>query len=168
MIQVQKATKQHVTGIISVCTRGYWSTYKELASAKYIQRICDEFYHEARVSREVTETSKHWGGYFVALENGTVVGAGGGGMIAEQSAELFVLYLDPDRRNEGIGSRLLAEITKQQVTLGATEQWVSVQQHNEKGIPFYKAKGFIYQTKQKGYRTTENEQYVSLRYKRNI
>ncbi|MBM7633412.1 GNAT family N-acetyltransferase [Geomicrobium sediminis] len=60
----------------------------------------------------------------------------------------------PDRRNEGIGSKLLAEITKQQLTLGATEQWVSVQQHNEKGIPFYKAKGFIYQTKQRGYATT--------------
>ncbi|WP_229671969.1 GNAT family N-acetyltransferase, partial [Lentibacillus kapialis] len=35
-------------------------------------------------------------------------------MPSEGVGELFVIYVDPARRNEGIGSKLLDAITKQQ------------------------------------------------------
>ena len=117
---------------------------------------------------KVTHSSKEWGGYFVALENDEVLGAGGGGMITDSSGELFVLYLNPNRRNERIGTLLLNAITNQQKEFGAIEQWVSVQKGNQKGIPFYEAKGFQFQYEQKGYNDKEGKNYISLRYKRQI
>ncbi len=58
---------------------------------------------------------------------------------------LYVIYLDPQRRNEGIGTKLLDAVTQQQKAFGAREQFVTVQRGNVKGIPFYEARGFIFQ-----------------------
>ena len=63
-------------------------------------------------------------------------------MIAPGVGEIFVLYLDKARRREGIGSLLLEAISEQQRSDGACEQWVSVEPDNEKGLPFYEARGF--------------------------
>jgi GNAT superfamily N-acetyltransferase len=57
---------------------------------------------------------RQWGGYFAAVDDDLVVGAGGGGMTGDTIGELFVLYMDPLRRNEGIGTQLLDAITEQQ------------------------------------------------------
>lgn len=169
MIQIIKACVEHVQGIAKVCTDGYWATYGETHSKEYIDRIIEEFYNTERIASEVQQTSREWGGYFVALEHGEVIGAGGGGMISDTAGEIFVLYLNPTRRNEGIGTMLLEVITKQQKEdYFATEQWVSVQKGNTKGIPFYEAKGFVFKHEQNGYGNSENEHYISLRYCRQI
>lgn len=169
MIKICKAIPIHVEGIAKVCSDGYRATYGETHSKEYIERIINEFYNTERILDEVTNTSRYWGGYFVAVENDEVVGAGGGGMINDKAGEVFVLYLNPNRRNEGIGSKLLAAITKQQKEeFNASEQWVSVQKGNQKGIPFYESRGFIFQHEQNGYGNAEGEEYISLRYCRPI
>ncbi|MEH7179802.1 GNAT family N-acetyltransferase [Neobacillus vireti] len=169
MIKICKANPEHVQGIAKVCSDGYRATYSETHSREYIERIIKEFYNIERILNEVSNTSRHWGGYFAAVENSEVIGAGGGGMISDSAGEVFVLYLNPNRRNEGIGSRLLEAITKQQKDeFHAREQWVSVQKGNNKGIPFYEARGFIFQNEQHGYGNAEGENYLSLRYWRSI
>ncbi|WP_188207620.1 GNAT family N-acetyltransferase [Alkalibacillus aidingensis] len=168
MITIEKANPHHVEGIIRVCSESYWATYKETHSEAYIQRVVSEFYHYERVLSEVVHTSRDWGGYFVALDHERVVGAGGGGIISDHAGEIFVLYLDPNRRYEGIGTLLLNTITEQQKNFGASEQWVSVQKGNMKGIPFYEAKGFQLQYEKLGYGNVEGESYRSLRYWRKI
>jgi GNAT superfamily N-acetyltransferase len=169
MIKICKADPSHVHGIAKVCSDGYRATYGETHSKEYIERIISEFYNTDRIVDEVTKTSRYWGGYFVALDNNEVVGAGGGGMINDTAGEVFVLYLDPNRRNEGIGTMLLEVITKQQKEeYNASEQWVSVQKGNEKGIPFYEARGFIFQHEQNGYGNADGEDYISLRYCRQL
>ncbi|WP_280771524.1 GNAT family N-acetyltransferase [Salipaludibacillus daqingensis] len=168
MITVQKATEVHVEGIADVCTAAQWDTYSDLCDDAYIQRVCDEFYNHHRILDEIKNTSKEWGGWFVALENRQVIGAIGGGMTGEETGEIFVLYLDPSRRNEGIGTRLLTVVTEQQKKLGAKQQWVSIQKENHKGIPFYEARGFKYQHEQKTYQSKEDEDYTSLRYRREL
>lgn len=72
--------------------------------------MIEEFYNPDRILNEVTNTSREWGGYFVAIEGNEVIGAGGGGMIDETAGEVFVLYLNPNRRNEGIGTRILMRL----------------------------------------------------------
>ncbi|MDQ0973745.1 ribosomal protein S18 acetylase RimI-like enzyme [Neobacillus niacini] len=169
MIEICKADPSHVQGIAKVFSDGYRATYGETHSKEYIERIISEFYNTDRIVDEVTKTSRYWGGYFVALDNNEVVGAGGGGMINDTAGELFVLYLDPNRRNEGIGTMLLEAVTKQQKEeYNASEQWVSVQKGNEKGIPFYEARGFIFQHEQNGYGNADGEDYISLRYCRQL
>ncbi|WP_078394934.1 GNAT family N-acetyltransferase [Shouchella patagoniensis] len=168
MINIQLGTKEHVDGIVIMCTEAFRLTSRGLLASESIDRRCKEFFNKARVLKEVTERNWNWGGYIVAVENGHVIGAGGGGMTGEGIGEVFVLYLDPNRRNEGIGSRILKAITEQQKVLGATEQWVSVQKDNQKGIPFYEAKGFLFQQEVHSYESQKAERAVSLRYKRMI
>ncbi|CAN7528669.1 GNAT family N-acetyltransferase [Rossellomorea sp. LjRoot5] len=168
MIHILKANEAHVKGISKVCSDGNWATYRDIYSKNYIEKVIKEFYNEERILKEVTTSNREWGGYFVAVENDEVIGAGGGGMMNETEGELYVLYLDPSRRNEGIGTRLLDAITQQQKEeFHAGKQWVSVQKGNEKGIPFYEARGFVYESEQPVYGNEEGE-YRSLRYCRVI
>ena len=168
MIVIQKATTDHVDGIARVCIDAYWATYKELLSHDYIERMIKEFYTYDRLFEDVTVTNRGWNGWTVALDHGEVVGAGAGGMISENHGELFVLYLDPNRRNEGLGTKLLEAITTELKTYGAKEQWVSVTKYNEKAIPFYEAKGFNFIHEQDEYGIIEGEDYQALRYHRII
>jgi len=168
MIIVQKAEAIHAEGIVKVCSEGYRATYRATHDKIYIERVIKEFYNRERVLREIEETGREWGGWFVALEDDTVIGAGGGGMIGAKSAELFVLYLNPRRRNEGIGTKILDAITMQQKEWGAVEQWVSVAKGNMKGIPFYEARGFVLQFEKPSFGNADGENYISLRYKRQI
>ena len=169
VIHIIKADPNHVVGISKVCSDGYRATYDETHSETYIEGIIKEFYNHERILKEVTETSKEWGGYFVAVEENEVIGAGGGGMVGDTSGEIFVLYLNPTRRNEGIGTMIVDAITKQQKEeFNATEQWVSVAKGNQKGIPFYEAKGFIVSHERDGHGSVDGESYISLRYCRKI
>ncbi|MFP7287003.1 GNAT family N-acetyltransferase [Shouchella clausii] len=151
-----------------MCTDAYRATYKDLYTNEYIERIIKQFYNYDSVLTEVQTSNYNWGGYYVAIEKGHIIGAGAGGILDDGSGELFVLYLAPDRRNEGIGSKLLYAITEQQRALGAKKQYVSVQKGNQKGIPFYEAKGFVFQYEQKSYGNSEDDTYLSLRYCRKI
>ncbi|MCF6410315.1 GNAT family N-acetyltransferase [Pseudalkalibacillus salsuginis] len=165
---VQKATLEHVEGISRVCSEGYRNTYKETHSAKYIERIIKEFYNHERVAGDVNYEGDGWDGYFVALDDAEVVGAIGGGMIEKGKSEVFVLYLDPSRRGEGIGTLLLKALSDIQVGKGATEQWVSVAKGNQKGIPFYEARGFEFVEETVSYANEATEEYVSYRYRRKL
>lgn len=57
---------------------------------------------------------------------------------------------------------------QQKEEFDATEQWVSVAKGNQKGIPFYEAKGFIFKHESDGHGIVEGERYISLRYCRKI
>lgn len=168
MVTIQKANEEHIDGIAKVCIDAYWATYSELLSSEYINRMIREFYTYDRILKEITITNRQWNGWIVAVDDGMVVGAGGGGMISENHGELFVLYLDPNRRKEGLGSMILDAVTKELKEYGAKEQWVSVTKHNDKGIPFYEAKGFFCVHEQLEYGVVEGEDYMALRYHRMI
>ncbi|PQD96707.1 GNAT family N-acetyltransferase [Pradoshia eiseniae] len=168
MIEIKLADLTHVKGIQDVCSRGYRATYPGLRSKDYIEKVIEEFYNQERITKEVTEHSRHWGGYFVAVENGQVIGAAGGGMESDTLGELYVLYLDPNRRGEGIGTLLLDAVTAQQKEWGATEQRVAVAKDNQKAIPFYEARGFRFLSEKESYFSAKQEGYVTLHYIRQI
>ncbi|RDW19768.1 GNAT family N-acetyltransferase [Oceanobacillus chungangensis] len=163
MVKIQKAGPNHIDGIARVCSASYWATYGDLLSREYIERMIKEFYTPERLLKEVTTTSRSWNGWTVAVENGEVIGAGVGGMISENHGELFVLYADPERRNEGIGGEILDAVTKELIEYGAREQWVNVTKGNKKGLPFYEAKGFQFIHEQEEYGVIEGEDFKALR-----
>jgi ribosomal protein S18 acetylase RimI-like enzyme len=165
---IQRAEYKHADGIAKVCTVGYRLTYKDSHSPEYIERIIKEFYHLKRIREEINVESDGWDGWYVALDAGEVVGAIGGGMIGQNSSEVFVLYLNPERRGEGIGTLLLNALTEIQKEKGATKQWVSVAKGNQKGIPFYEARGFKFVEEKQSFGNSLDEEYVSLRYYREI
>ncbi|KZE68846.1 acetyltransferase [Fictibacillus phosphorivorans] len=161
----KKAGTEDVSGIARVCREGWRATYGYLEDEAYVNQVIEEYYNEDRILKEVTEFSDYWHGYFVAKENGQVVGAIGGGTTGEKAGEIFVFYMDPIKRNMGIGSQLLNYYTNYQKNLGIKEQWLSAQKDNEKGIPFYEAKGFVKQSEKM---SEGSDKYISIRYMREI
>ena len=89
-------------------------------------------------------------------------------MICKNKTRLYVLYLNPTRRNEGIGTKILEAITEKQRELGAKEQYVTVQKGNMKGIPFYEARAFEFVEEIVSKNIEEEPGAIVLEYKRNI
>jgi GNAT superfamily N-acetyltransferase len=131
---VRRAEKQDAHGIARVCAAGWRDTYRGIKEPERIDAVISEYYTPERIRREIA-SPKGWDGWLVAVEGDTVIGAGGGGMTTPGVGEIFVLYLDPTRRGEGIGTLILDEITEQQRSQGAREQWVSVEPENTKDFP---------------------------------
>lgn len=166
-IVIRRAEPADAEGIARVCAEGWRDTYQDIYATEQIEAVIAEYYTPDRIKGEIT-TPEGWDGWLVAVDDDAVVGAGGGGMIEPHAGEVFVLYLDPIRRREGIGSLLLDAITEQQLANGAREQWVSVEPENIKGLPFYEARGFAGQGERPALGSTPEEGRVSLRLMRRL
>ncbi|MFC6592213.1 GNAT family N-acetyltransferase [Deinococcus lacus] len=143
---VRPATLDDVPDIVRVCSEGWRDTYRDIHSEAYAEAVIAEYYTPERVASEIGPSDSgqgwQWDGWLVAELEGQVIGAAGGGPTGAETWEIFVLYLDPAKRRLGAGRALLNAMTAQALAHGAREQWVSVTQENEKGLPFYRAMGF--------------------------
>jgi ribosomal protein S18 acetylase RimI-like enzyme len=81
---------------------------------------------------------------------------------------LSVIYLDPAHRGRGLGTLLLDRVIDQVRAEGATELWASVFVGNDKGIPFYRARGFTIVDKQKAFRSRDEDDVWSSRMRRSV
>jgi ribosomal protein S18 acetylase RimI-like enzyme len=166
-LAIRPAEIPDAEGIARVCAAGWRDTYRGIKEPARIEAVIAEYYTLERISGEIA-APQGWDGWIVAVEDDTVIGAGGGGMTEPGVGEIFVLYLDPARRGEGIGTLLLDAITDQQRAQGAREQWVSVEPENTKGLPFYYARGFEVRGKRPEWGTAPEEGRVSLRLMRRL
>lgn len=140
---VRPATAADVDAICRICAEGFRLTARGLLDDAIVESQVAAYYTPERVRREIAPSGTFWLGYLVAEVDGVVVGAAGGGMADGSTGQLLVVYLDVDRRGEGIGTELLEAVTAQQVVRGAVRQRVSVLADNDLGVPFYRARGFV-------------------------
>jgi GNAT superfamily N-acetyltransferase len=162
-ISIQKPDTTHAEAIAAICSTGWKQTVEGMLSEAYQQMNVEHWYNVARVKNDIDA-----GFYsFVALQQSDVVGVIGGGKTDSTRGEIYVLYVDEAIRYKGIGKKLLHALTEQQRKEGVYEQWVSVQENNHRGIPFYEARGFECRGK-KITETETGEEQVSLRYARMI
>jgi GNAT superfamily N-acetyltransferase len=164
---IRHAETHDAEGIARVCAAGWRDTYRGIKEPERIEAVIAKYYATERIRREIA-APEGWDGWIVAVEDDAVNGAGGGGMTEPGVGEIFVLYLDPTRRGEGIGTLILDAITEQQRAQGAREQWVSVEPENTKGLPFYYARGFEVRGKLPEWGTAPEEGRVSLRLMRRL
>jgi ribosomal protein S18 acetylase RimI-like enzyme len=164
---VRRAEPHDAEGIARVCAAGWRDTYAGIKEPERIAAAIAEYYTPERISREIA-APEGWDGWIVAAEDDTVIGAGGGGITEPGVGEIFVLYLDPTRRGEGIGTLILDAITEQQRARGVREQWVSVEPENTKGLPFYIARGFEVRGERPEWGTAPEEGHISLRLMRRL
>lgn len=162
-ISIEKPKMEQVEAIQRICSTGWQQTVEGKLSEACQKETVDFWYNRERIEKDIENGSYS----YVALLGSEVVGVIGGGLTGEKVSEVFVLYMDEKYRYQGIGRLLLEELTKDQVAIGAKKQWVSVQEGNQRGIPFYEARGFIFQQKKITVTETGEEQ-VSLRYARAI
>ena len=131
--------------ICDICRQGFAVSSEGLLSPATIERQVHLYYNPERVRSEITSAgdTPRWQGYVVAVSNvGEVLGAAGGGVTDGTVGNVYVLYLKLALRGNGIGTALLDFVTTQQRSAAAAEQWVSVTEGNDLGIPFYRARGF--------------------------
>jgi ribosomal protein S18 acetylase RimI-like enzyme len=162
-IVIQKPGAIHSKAIATICSEGWKQTVEGLLSEEYQMKNVEYWYNDERVKNDIEA-----GIYsYIALRNTEVIGVIGGGKTNVHTGEIYVLYVDENTRYKGVGKKLLETLTQQQMSEGISEQWVSVQEDNHRGIPFYEARGFIYIEKRIKETETE-EQQVSLRYLRKL
>ena len=139
---VRQAVVADVSSIAEICSTAYRDAYADLLPPGYIERSVVAFYDADRVARDLAAAPPEWFGYQVADEGGRVLGAAGGGMTGLRSGELSLIYLAAAERGRGLGTRLLERVTAQIRAAGGTEMWVSVFLGDQRGIGFYRARGF--------------------------
>ena len=167
--RIRLATGDDVDAVRRICETGYRFVTEPLLPEDLVDEKVAAFYGRERVAGDVDPErfSRHWRGYLVAELDGCVVGAAGGGMVAEDVGQLYVLYLALDRRGAGIGTALLDAVTRQQVDLGATRQRVAVLAGNPHGVPFYLARGFR-EIGRRGYPEGARQQVAELLLERTV
>jgi ribosomal protein S18 acetylase RimI-like enzyme len=167
MITVRPARADDADRILRICIEGWRDAYGGLVPESYIERSIASFYGHDRILREI-EDHDGWTGWFVAEDGEHMLGAAAGGIARSGAAELYVLYVDPKRRDEGAGTALLDEISDLLAAEGATEIWVSVVKGNEKGIPFYRARGFEVMYEERAHDSRADENVIALRMRRQL
>lgn len=162
-VTIAKPTEDHIEAISRICSNGWKQTVEGKLSEAYQEQNVDFWYNHERIRNDMKA------GFYshVALIDSNVTGVIGGGMPSPGVSEVFMLYVDETYRYKGIGRLLLEALTELQKEQGAVEQWISVQDDNQHGIPFYEARGFTLQGK-KMEKTNTGEEQVSLRYSRTI
>ncbi|MHC5268140.1 GNAT family N-acetyltransferase [Enterococcus sp. LJL98] len=159
----RRAQVEDVPKLQAILTEAWQVTYKNLYTSGYINHVIQAFYNQERLINEVTEISQAWSGYYVLEEDGQLVGCIGGGIEESEIGAIYVLYLDPKKKNKGYGSILLAEFTSWQKKMyQIKKQKVSVTEKNEMGLPFYQKHGFKQIGKKKVSFETIDEKYDSL------
>lgn len=162
-ISIIKPQTEYAEAIAAICTAGWRQTVEGKLSEEYQKRNVAFWYNHERVINDINA-----GAYtHAALIDSEVAGVIGGGMTGPDTAEIFMLYVNEMYRYQGIGRRLLEALTREVIDQGASEQWVSVQEDNQRGIPFYEERGFVYQEK-RGTLTETGEEQVSFRYVRSL
>ncbi|MCM3741578.1 GNAT family N-acetyltransferase [Oceanobacillus luteolus] len=137
-ISIIKPTTEHAKEISRICSVGWRQTVEGYYSEEYQIKNIEYWYNHERVVEDITK-----GAYtHVAMVDKKVAGTIGGAVTEPGVSEIFVFYVDDVYRYKGIGTKLLDAFTKEHMKKGATEQYVSVQEGNELGIPFYKSRGF--------------------------
>lgn len=137
-ISIIKSGTEHAGDVSRICAEGWRQTVQGIYSEEEQDENVAYWYNFKKVTDDISD-----GIYtHVALVDGEVAGTIGGVMTNINSSEIYVFYIDEEFRYQGIGKKLLEAFTEEHMDNGATDQYASVQEGNDLGIPFYKARGF--------------------------
>lgn len=138
-MDVREATLDDVEAIRAVARASLSASYGSVLSEDVIDAAVREWYAED-VDDELADEDAR---YLVVEDDGVagfsqsyVVGEG------EGIGEIAWLHVDPERRDSGLGSRLLTETERRLVDAGATKFVGRVLAANEDGAAFYDAHGY--------------------------
>ncbi|MGT2811494.1 GNAT family N-acetyltransferase [Streptococcus minor] len=167
MITIRMGKPDDWQDIARICSENYRTVYKDISNPEYIERVIQEFYTEKTLRKELTSNSKAFHGYWLAEEEGEILGCIGGGVDEENKAQVYVFYVALSAQRRGIGHSLLEAMTSyQKETYGSTEQWVAVTKGNPIGIPFYEKEGFSFSHETPSW--IDASQGISCHFKREI
>jgi len=140
-VTVRPADTGDVPGIRRVARRGWHAAYEDVLAPETIEAKLDEWYDPETVRGYLEREDV---GYFVAVDDGRVLGYATGGPSdkGEDVGFLGAIYVDPDHWGEGIGSRLLDRIESFLAERGYERLRFRVLAENDVGTSFYRSRGY--------------------------
>lgn len=139
-VTIREATPHDVDGIRRVADRGWHAAYGDILSRETIEAAIAEWY-DADAIRELVDRDDT--AYFVAEDDGDIVGYVGGGPSDEDGvATLGAIYVDPDRWGEGIGTALLNAFETSCRRRDYEVVRLRVLAENDVGSSFYRTRGY--------------------------
>lgn len=135
-MNVRDATEADAPGIQRVAERAWGADYD--MTRETVEAAVRDWYGDERVRAEVASDDSP----VVVAEDGGVVGFAHGVVSeAEDRGTVLRLYVDPDRRREGIGSALLDAI-EERLAADCSRLQATVLAANEAGRRFYEESGY--------------------------
>lgn len=139
-MDVREATTDDVEGIRTVARRSWEADYPAILSRESIGEAVEEWYAPERLRFDAASDDAL---LLIAAEEETVVGFAHA--VVDESegvGTLLRLYVDPDHRTRGLGTRLLDEVRERLEEYGCSRLEAMVLERNEPGNAFYRSYGF--------------------------
>lgn len=137
-LTVREAQSGDVDAILDVAERGWRATYGDLVARETIDAALAEWYDRESTASAIQRDDV---GYFVAVEQGTVLGYVSGQATGEP-ATLAAIYVDPDHWGEGVGTAMLERFEQYCLERGCETIEITVLADNEVGYSFYRTQGY--------------------------
>jgi len=137
-MEFHEAATDDIGAIRSIATASWEADYPAVISRETIEAGVEEWYDPDELERELNEADTI---VLLAVDDEPVGFAHA--VLGDDAGHLLRLYVDPDRRREGIGARLLDEVAQRIADRSDCEQFrAMVLSANESGKAFYRANGF--------------------------
>ena len=139
IIQIERATVEHLAGISALAAVIWRAHYPGIISPAQIDHMLARMYNVATMRHEL-EDGVTW---FRALVDGELRGfASVGPTDIASEFKLHKLYVHPDWQRLGLGSALLQECESTARAPGATMLTLNVNQRNAVALAAYRQRGF--------------------------
>ncbi len=139
-MDVREATTDDVEGIRTVARRSWEADYPTILSRESIGEGLEEWYAPERLRFDAGSDDA----LLLIAADGEAV-AGFAHAVIDESEDvgtLLRLYVDPDHRERGLGTRLLDEVRERLDEYGCSRLEAMVLEGNEPGNAFYRSYGF--------------------------
>lgn len=135
---IRNATVEDIPEIQRVADGGWRAAYGDFLTETAIETILNDWYASERLETSITTENAI---YLVAGDD-DITGYASAAPTEDGEAQLYAIYVDPDRWNTGIGTGLLDTITERLTEGGIERLRVEVLADNTVGTSFYEARGF--------------------------
>ena len=138
-MEIREANDGDIPGVRGVAQRSWETDYPDILSRETIDETVEEWYSPEQLEFDIESDDAH---VVVAIgDDGGVVGFAHA-ISEEETGTLLRLYVDPDSRGAGIGTRLLDGTCGALAAEGCSRIEAMVLEENEPGNAFYREYGF--------------------------
>ncbi|WP_243700383.1 GNAT family N-acetyltransferase [Halorussus pelagicus] len=137
-IEIREAESGDVDGIRSVALESLRASYADVLDEEVIETAVGEWYADDAMEAEIDEEGML---YLLAVAGDEVVGFSQN-LVAEEDGTILWLHVNPDNRDENVGTTLLNQTLATLSERGVERIAAEVLAENEAGCAFYEANGF--------------------------
>ncbi|EMA42485.1 GNAT family N-acetyltransferase [Halococcus saccharolyticus] len=141
-VSVRAATVDDVAAIQRVARQAWHATYGEFLATEAIDTILADWYAAEEIEAPITSERS----VYLVAESEEIVGYASAAPIGaeddDQEAQLYAIYVDPDRWGDGIGTTLLEAVVDRLAERDVERLRVEVLADNAVGVSFYESRGF--------------------------